>query len=94
MPLVDISGDGDDGVEHVMNMVGFSKPILDKGRQVLPISDELVIIAQPHSTCMLFEQRCVVLHHLSALPQLFKRHECITGLVDHFKSCVESSDKC
>lgn len=29
--LVDVSGDSDDSVECVVNLVGFSEPILDEG---------------------------------------------------------------
>lgn len=43
---------------------------------------------------MLFEQRCIVLHCLSALLQLFKHHEHVTSLVNYFELCVEGGDEC
>lgn len=94
MPLIDIGGDSDDDVERVMNMVSLSEPVLDEGGQMLPVSDELIIIAQPRSTCMLFKQCRVILHRLGALPQLFEHRECVAGLVDHLESSTECSDEC
>lgn len=55
MLFVDIGGDGDDGVKCVMNTVDLSEPVLDKGGQVLPVSDELIIVTQSHSTRILLE---------------------------------------
>lgn len=53
--LVDVRRDSDNGVERVVHMVGFCESILDEGRQVLPIADELVIVAQFRAASVLFK---------------------------------------
>lgn len=65
--LVNVHGDGDDHVKGVVDMVSLGEPVLDEGGQVFLIPDQFVIIAQPYTTSMLFEQCCVVLDHLSPL---------------------------
>lgn len=93
MTLIDIGGNRDDGVKGVVHSVSLSQPVLDKYRQVLLVSDQLVIVAEPGPVCVLFEQHHVVLDHFGPLPQLFECCECVAGLVDCFKLCVEGGDK-
>lgn len=57
------------------------------------VSDQLVVVAEPDPFCVLLEQHHVVLHRLGALLQLFKRCECIAGLVDRLEACAKGGDK-
>lgn len=68
MSLVDISSNSDNCIEHVVDTIDLSQPVFDECGQVLPVLDELVIITQPRSTCVLLEQCCIILHYLGALP--------------------------
>lgn len=94
VPLVNIRGHSDDCIEGIVNPVGFGESVLNEGRQVFSIPDQLVIITKPSSACVLFEQHRVILDYLSPLPQLFKRHKHVASLVDYLELCAESSDKC
>lgn len=94
MAFVDISGDQDDGIKGVMYPISLGQSVFDERRQVLPISDELVIITQFRTARMLLKEHYVVLDCLSSLPQLFKRRELVSGLVHRFKPRSEGSDKC
>lgn len=94
MPLVDIGGDGDDHVERIVNMIGLGQLVLDECRQIFPILNQLVVVAETGLACMLFKQRCIILHRFGALPQLLKRCERVASLIDRFESYVERSDKC
>lgn len=66
--LVDVRGDGDDRVEHIVDPVSFGESVLDECGQVFPVPDQLVVVAEPCATCVLFEQRHVVLDCLGPLP--------------------------
>lgn len=68
MSLVNVRGDSDNRVERIVNTIGFGKPVLDEGRQVFPVLDQFVIIAQSRAIGMLLEQCCIVLNHLGPLP--------------------------
>lgn len=67
VPLVNVHGDSDDRVEHVIHSVSFGESILNEGRQVLSVADELVVIDQFRAASMLLEYRSIILDHLGPL---------------------------
>lgn len=92
--FVDIYGDSDNRVECIMDTISLGEPVLDEGRQVFPVPDQFIIIAQPHVTGVLLEQRYIVLDCLGPLPQLFECREHVASLIDRFELHAESGDKC
>lgn len=93
MTFINISSDQDNSIEGVVHSVSFGQPVLDESGQVLPVSNQLVVIAKLGSAHVLFKQRGIVLDYLSPLPELLECRKHIIGFVNYLELYAKGSDK-